>query len=228
MSIRGLTKLIVNKAVEPFGLIVVKKVKLVDYCLYEYESYEDYKNTQIKFNNEKIKNIWADEKTLDRVAKIIQANSGKKSSGLCHGTRNGFEQNYLIDKYNMAVIGTDISPTAANYDNSIIWDFHDENPEWVGKHDFVYTNSLDQSWNPKKALQVWMNQIKKNGILIIEHTEAHSPTGAGLMDPFGVKPKVMPYVLSDWFGHSISISHSVDTKDNFNIDAWLFVIKKIV
>ena len=48
------------------------------------------------------------------------------------------------------------------------------------------------------------------------------------MDPFGVRPTVMPYVLSMWFGSQISIEHSVEKKSNMDTDAWIFVIRKNV
>ena len=125
---------------------------------------------------------------------------------------------------------SDISDTATNFENSIQWDFHDENPDWLGKFDFVYTNSLDQSWKPKLALSTWLNQIKNDGIVIIEHSIYHSPEHAGEGDPFGVRPEVMPYILTEWFGHKISISHYLEKKSNVfssNINVWLFVLKKI-
>ena len=74
--------------------------------------------------------------------------------------------------------------------------FHDVNDEWKNKFDFIYTNSLDQSWKPKQALVVWLEQLSKNGVLIIEHTELHGPKGASEKDPFGVKLNVVPYVLT--------------------------------
>ena len=61
---------------------------------------------------------------------------------------------------------------------------------------------------------------------MIEHTVAHAPAAASEMDPFGVQPKVMPYVLSMWFGSQISISHSVAKKSNMDKEAWLFVVRK--
>ena len=100
------------------------------------------------------------------------------------------------------------------------------NSAWNGNQDFIYTNSLDQSWQPHVAVETWLSQLKENGILIIEHTEAHGPSGASEMDPFGVKPVVMPYVLTMWFGSQISISHSVAKKSNMDRDAWLFVVRK--
>ncbi|MDC2974967.1 hypothetical protein OAX47_02090 [Prochlorococcus sp. AH-736-K09] len=81
--------------------------------------------------------------------------SSKKIKGLCHGSRNGFEQNYLnkLDK-RMDVIGTDISDNASNFKKSVQWDFHKTKKEWINTFDFVYTNSLDQSWKPGEALKV--------------------------------------------------------------------------
>jgi hypothetical protein len=46
------------------------------------------------------------------------------------------------------------------------------------------------------------------------------------MDPFGVKPEYMPYLLSDWFGHSISIEIIKSEKANYKIPVWFFIIKK--
>ncbi len=147
-------------------------------------------------------------------------------NGLCHGTRNGYEQNYIasIDGYN--AIGTDISPTAKDYQNSVQWDFHEINKEWIGKFDFVYSNSLDQSWDPKLALSVWLKQVKQGGFVVIEHTHAHSPTGAGEMDPFGVRPTVFPYVIADWFDLDVSIKFIKSTKQN-DLEVWLFFIKNL-
>jgi hypothetical protein len=211
-----------------FGIQLLAKGHNVDFYLHQYKSYEEYKNIQIFHNKRKISKVWADEQTMDRVFKIVMEQSTtSKILGLCHGVRNGFEQNYLNsldDK--MRVIGTDISDTATNYPNSVEWDFHNTNPEWIHKFDFVYTNSLDQSWKPKDALEVWLDQLNTRGVLIIEHTESHGPAEAGEMDPFGVRPSVLPYVLTMWFGHKISISHSVAKKKNCDLDAWLFVVKK--
>tara|TARA_B000000609_G_C23889472_1_gene197470 strand:+ start:229 stop:534 length:306 start_codon:yes stop_codon:yes gene_type:complete len=81
---------------------------------------------------------------------------------------------------------------------------------------------------PHIALESWLSQLKQKGILIVEHTEKHGPRGASEIDPFRVKPTVMPYVLTMWCGSQISISHSVIRKSNMKLDAWLFVIRKNV
>jgi hypothetical protein len=228
-KLKNLTLKALKYLVNKYNYEIVRKSKLVDFYLYEYDSYEDYKKTQIDFNINKIDRVWADETTLKRAINIIlNANTtNEKSFGLCHGTRNGFEQKFLNMHNNIHAIGTDISPTATMFENTVMWDFHDVNESWINKFDFIYSNSLDQAWNPKQALTTWLNQVKKGGIVIIEHTEGHGPSGASKMDPFGVRPIALPYFLSLWFGNQISISHSVKMKDNKNLDAYLFVCRKL-
>lgn len=154
----------IKSALAPHGLIVVKKDVIeklqVDFYLYEYESYEHYREVQILHNKRKINKVWADEETLNVVATRLEvAFPGRKLKGLCHGARNGFEQNYLAEKLGADILGTDISDTASNYPRSVQWDFHDENMEWLCQHDFIYTNSLDQSWKPRVACTTWLNQL---------------------------------------------------------------------
>ena len=231
MKLRSLVKNLINFIIKPAGFSIVPStfINIQDFYLYKYSSYEEYARVQIHYNKIKINHIWADEATLIRVRDILIGEFGdaSKIKGICHGSRNGFEQNFLRSlSKNFDVIGTDISETALDYDNSIQWDFHNANPAWIGNQDFIYTNSLDQSWQPHVAVENWLSQLKKNGMLIIEHTYQHGPSGASEMDPFGVKPVVMPYVLTMWFGSQISISHSVAKKSNMDEDAWLFVIRK--
>ena len=147
--------------------------------------------------------------------------------GLCHGSRNGFEQQVFRELIPADVIGTDISETADQYPNSVVWDFHDENPEWVGKCDFVYTNSLDQSWKPKDAVRTWIDQLKIGGVLIIEHTEGHGPQSAGKMDPFGARPKYMPYLLAKWLGSRVTLEITESTKSNYGNHVWLFALTRM-
>jgi hypothetical protein len=232
-SITLIIKALIKKILDIiFGLIgyeILPKTKEGDFYLHKYSNYEEYRKTQIFWNKKKINHIWADEKTLKRVCDLIlnKFEHKQKITGICHGTRNGFEQKYLKSlSSKIQVIGTDISETANYYENSIQWDFHDKKDEWINANDFIYTNSLDQSWKPDEALNTWLNQLKQEGILILEHTERHGPSGASEMDPFGVKPTLVPYVLTKWFGSQISISHTVDKKSNKKIDAWLFVISK--
>ena len=208
-------------------LRLVQSKETLDFALFDYASYEEYKKIQVFHNKRKINSIWADEKTLDRVLSNLDRNQGLPTLGLCHGTRNGFEQNYfnMLDA-NIVCIGTDISETAENYENSVCWDFHQSRPDWQNKFDFVYSNSLDHSYDPSLALCTWLGQIKASGAVVIELTKFHSPTDQSEMDPFGVKPQYFPFLVASWFGNQISMKISVDKKSNINTDAFLFFISK--
>ncbi|MDA7823965.1 hypothetical protein N9A23_00435 [Candidatus Pelagibacter sp.] len=196
--------------------------------IHKYKDYKEYRDTQIFFNKKKITNVWADEKTLNQIIIFLEKNiNNNKIKGICHGSRNGFEQNYF-NKYNekFDVIGTDISETAKDYKNSYIHDFHDIKKEWINNFDFVYSNSLDQSFDPKKALSVWLSQIKDNGFVFIEHSDQHGVISSGRMDPFGVEANFFPYLLTEWFGHKISIEIIKGIKINKNnAPVILFILK---
>ena len=160
-----LIKNLINKTLYKFGYRISKVNNTGELVkIYKYKNYDDYKNTQIFYNKKKIDKIWADEKTLEKIILFLEKNiQSEKIKGICHGSRNGFEQNFFNEsKKDFEVIGTDISETAKDYKNSVIHDFHDEKKEWLNSFDFVYSNSLDQSFDPKKALSVWLNQIKQN------------------------------------------------------------------
>lgn len=218
---------ILNSMLNPFGCEIRKKYS--DFYLHEYSSYEEYRQVQEFHNKRKLDNIWADEATLNLVIERVKAEfpDGKSMFAICHGTRNGFEQNYIATKLGVDIIGTDISETVTQFPRSLQWDFHDVNESWVGKCDFIYTNSLDQSWKPQSAVSTWLDQLKQGGLLFIEHTEAHGPQGAGEMDPFGANPFYMPYLLSDWFKHRISMEIIKSVKSNNENRVWLFVVKKL-
>ena len=184
--------MVVNGFFNFFGYEIKRKCS--DFYLHEYSSYEEYRQLQIFHNKRKLKEVWADEKTLDIVVARVKEefSEQKKLFAICHGTRNGFEQNYIATKLEVEIIGTDISETASQFPKSVHWDFHNRNDEWINRCSFIYTNSLDQSWKPQLAVSTWLNQLQNGGLLFIEHTEAHGPQGAGEMDPFGATP----YLLS--------------------------------
>ena len=227
-----LIKNMINKTLYQFGYRISKVNNTGELVkIYKYKDYDEYKNTQIFYNKKKIDKVWADEETLKKIIFFLKKNiQSEKIKGICHGSRNGFEQNFFNEsKRDFDVIGTDISETAKDYKNSIIHDFHDEKKEWLNSFDFVYSNSLDQSFDPKKALSVWLKQIKENGYIIIEHSDQHGVVSSGKMDPFGVEANFFPYLLSEWFGHSISIEIIKGVKNNKNnAPVFLFILKKIL
>ena len=221
---------LINKTLIKFGYRI-SKINTTDrlFKIYKYKNYDEYKNTQIFFNKQKIDKVWADENTLKIVSNFLKENiKSEKIKGLCHGSRNGFEQKCFINEIpNAEVIGTDISETANDYDNSIVHDFHDEKKDWIENFDFVYSNSLDQSYDPEKALNTWINQVKKDRYVIIEHSDQHGVISSGKMDPFGVEANFFPYLLTEWFGHKISLKIIKSIKKNKNdAPVYFFIMKK--
>lgn len=208
---------------------LVHSRRLIDFYLHEYRSYSEYKDIQVFHNKRKLDYVWADSSTLSIICDELRKEFPQQViEGICHGTRNGFEQKFMSEFQDFDVIGTEISDTGYQFPNTVHWDFHDVNEEWIGKFDFVYSNSLDQGYNPKLALKTWLNQLKDNGILVIEHTEFHGPEGASEMDPFGVRPTVLPYILSEWFEWDISLKFVKSKKINNGFDVWIFFIKRLV
>jgi hypothetical protein len=201
---------------------------LPNYLLFQYEDYNEYRATQIKWNVIKLKWVWADPQVLDVVIKRVTKSLVKEGLfGLCHGSRNGFEQGYFNKHLSGTILGTDISETASKFPNSVVHDFHDVKDNWVEKADFIYSNSLDQSWNPKEAMRVWVEQLRIGGLLFVELSELHSPQHASKMDPFGVKPEYFAYLLTQWFGHKISVLVLPAARSNPPMQVWLYEVKRI-
>jgi len=224
-------KNIINQFLNIFGFRM-SKINITDDLvkIYKYKNYQEYKETQIFYNKKKINHVCADKISLKILSNFINNNIIKDNiKGLCHGSRNGFEQEFFNNNIqNSLVIGTDISETAKNFKNSIVWDFHEVNEKWINNFDFIYTNSLDQSYDPKLALTTWLEQINEDGYIIIEHSDQHSVRSSGKMDPFGVEANFFPYLLSDWFAHSISLKILRSIKKNKSFaPLWFFIIKKV-
>lgn len=192
----------------PFGLAVVKKKTLGNmaesFVLQKYENdkgefdYEKYRKTQEKGNKSKIENVWVREKNIEHLSEYVLRINKNAAEGVCHGTRRGLEQEYFKKYTKAEVFGTEISDTATEFPNTIQWDFHETNPEWVDRFDFVYSNSLDHAYDPEKALNAWMSSLKPGGLCFIEHTDAHTGSGATQLDPFGADLQVMPFLIALW------------------------------
>lgn len=148
-----------NKLLGPLGLKLVPKHH--DELLYQHDygsgGYEAYRQLQIGWNKAKIDAVWADERTLKAIAEDVERRGLK--TGLCHGARNGYEVEWFRKRLGTEVIGTDISDTATRFPNMVVQDFHEPRSEWLGKWDFIYTNSLDQAFDPRKALDTWSEQL---------------------------------------------------------------------
>ena len=199
--------------------------------LYQHDyvgGYEEYRATQIAHNKRKLNSVWADTTTLSAIVDDLKLH-GLGTSGICHGARNGFEVTWLRMQLGAEVIGTDISETATRFPYLHVWDFHDENPDWHGQFDFVYTNSLDQAMEPSRALNAWVKQITPQGRIYIEHTMAHSTERANSNDPFGAHPMVMPYLFFVWGRGNYVLADilEIEAKKNSGMRAWIFVLTRV-
>lgn len=173
-----------------------------NFTLYKYFNnkgefdYESYKAIQIAGNKRKIRKTWVYKDNIIFLSDYIISKMRRVEFGICHGTRRGNEQKWFKEYLNCDVLGTEISDTAKNFPNTIQWDFHEIKTEWLGSADFIYSNSLDHSYDPEKCINAWMKCLKPNGICILEHGSGHEKSTR--LDPFGAKSFVLPYLILKW------------------------------
>lgn len=192
-----------------------------------FDNYSQYVSVQTEANKQKIKQVWADEATTDLICDYIRRKNPNIKAGLCHGSRNGTEVRWFSEKLGIPMTGTDISETAPEF-GLVKWDFHDTNPDWIGKFDFIYTNSHDHAFDPKKAFDAWVGQLAPGGRLIIEHTEGHAEDAITPTDPFGVAPQAFPYVILQFGSGRYAVTECIrpeHKKGGYSI--WIFVIQQL-
>ena len=167
-----------------------------EYTLYNYANYEEYKKIQIETSKAKEAGSWVQRSSIKQLSKYI-LKSFNPENGICHGTRRGNEQAWFM-RYlpGCKVIGTEISDNAEKYPNTIQWDFHDVKPEWIGKFDFIYSNSFDHSYKPADCFRAWCSCLKKGGMIIIEHSNHHIKSS--IRDPFGVDLENLVALFPKW------------------------------
>ena len=94
-------------------------------------------------------------------------------------------------------MGTEISTTATEYDNTGQWDFHEIKKEWRGAVDFIYTNSLDHAYDPQKAVRTWIQCLNENGLCFIEWWGVVHPEPVP-NDPFSATYDGFTRLLQEW------------------------------
>jgi hypothetical protein len=172
--------------------------------------YNKYKEIQTAGNKKKIENTWVIEGNIRYLSDIIKKRNLSPQFGLCHGTRRGLEQQWFEKYLKCKVIGTEISDTANDFPNTIQWDFHEIKDEWVGNVDFIYSNSLDHSYDPEKCLSKWMKCLSPKGLCIIEHSDYHGVKKANNLDPFGAELVIMPYLILKWGNGNYSVREIIE------------------
>ena len=135
--------------------------------VWNYKDYDDYVDWQVKTNLAKESVVWVDETTIEKICRGL---SEEPSNIICHGTRNGKEQQYFKKFFpNCYIIGTEISPSAKKYEMTIQHDFNIQKKEWIGKFDILYSNSFDHSFEPMKTMKVWSEQLSQGGFIFFEY-----------------------------------------------------------
>ena len=169
------------------------------YVLHKYPDYETYRQVQEDGNKAKLRAQFVKESHIAFLADHLNASYGKIEFALCHGVRRGREQAWFRKHLTGApeVIGTDISETAKDFPDTVQWDFHNTNPDWTGRADFVYSNSWDHAFDPKQALLAWVDALRPGGQLLLDHTRGHLPKAANALDPFGVTEAAFTTLLTD-------------------------------
>ena len=160
--------------------------------VYPFESYDEYVKVQTEINKEKLDWVYVKR----RVIKAIADNVIAASCIICHGSRNGAEQKYFKQFWPHAyVIGTEISDTATQFEDTVQWDMQMEKEEWVGKFDIVYSNAFDHCIYPEQTLKTWKNQLCLRGSLFLEYSEKQSVYQAS--DPLLATLKEVKQMLKD-------------------------------
>lgn len=202
-----------------------------DFALRGYENaggdfdYDRYVAVQTEGNHAKIDNVWADEETIGVICDYLRSTGAPLRRGLCHGSRNAAEVRWFRERLGIEITGTDISDTAEEF-GLVQWDYHKPREDWVGRFDFIYTNAHDHAYDPRLAFSTWIDQLTDTGVLVIEHTMAHSPSGVSELDPFGVDPRVLPYVLLNFSEGRYAVTRIINPPHwKRGSPIWIFVIR---
>ncbi|GAB1363639.1 hypothetical protein MASR1M32_28750 [Rhodobacter sp.] len=199
------------------------------YVLHEYPSYQTYVEVQTAGNKAKLRRQYVKRSHVDRLAAWLGERGHPVKAGICHGTRAGREQKWFRRALRCSgIFGTEISDTATEFPFTVQWDFHDVNPDWVGKHDFVYSNSWDHAFDPKRAFTSWLGQLRKGGVLLVDYTAGQAPAAANALDPFGIEIAPLQEMLAE-VGRAAGAEPAgvLDFTDNPEYRARVVVMRKL-
>lgn len=177
--------------------------------IYKYKNYSEYVNCQKEANARKSANVWAVEENIKFLADYINKNIEAKT-GLCHGTRGGYEQAWFR-KYipDCVVIGTEIGDASAKY--TMQWDFNQYHPDLENNFDFIYSNSFDHAFNPMETIKIWFEQLKSGGYIFLEYDKRQEHTGeisksVNKTDPVSITIDELITLIPAWLDYKCKIS----------------------
>jgi SAM-dependent methyltransferase len=198
------------------------------FVLHQYPDYETYRHVQETGNKAKLGNQFVKESHISFLAEYLNTVLGKVDFGLCHGVRRGSEQQWFRSSLvgEAEVIGTDISETASDFANTVQWDFHELNPEWSNRADFVYSNSWDHAYDPHKAFASWFDALRPGGMILLDHTTAHLPKATSALDPFGATEATLTRMLAEVAGLSGRVEAPLDRRTDPDYPCMVLVCRK--
>jgi SAM-dependent methyltransferase len=216
---RAAKKGMFKRAVAQVSEIATTTVKQGDgFVQHLYSDYETYRRVQEEGNKAKLQAQFVKKSHVFFLADWMtaaRAGGAAVTFGLCHGVRRGKEQRWFMKRLPGArVIGTDISDTATEFPDTVQWDFHDDNPEWHDRCDFVYSNSWDHAYDPAKAFAAWAKCLKPGGYLLIDHTAGHMPKSSNVLDPFGATREAVIKILTDSLADLGRVTDVLDRTDD--------------
>lgn len=187
--------------------------------LHAYPDYETYRAVQTEGNRAKLECQFVNKGHVERLSNHLIDDLGVVRFGICHGTRRGKEQRWFrkLLGHGAEVLGTEISDTATTFPNTVQWDFHDPNPDWEGRADFVYSNSWDHAFDPARAFRTWAGQLRPGGVLLLDHTRDHGPGRTDALDPFGATIEALTELMSRELRE---LGHPLDPLDYRNDDRY--------
>jgi hypothetical protein len=187
--------------------------------------YEIYRLCQEEGNKRKIDSVWVKEENIEFLSKYIKHTIKAPTLGICHGTRRGKEQAWFRKYLECEVIGTEISDTATNFPHTIQWDFHKVKPEWIESVSFIYSNSMDHSYDPESCLNAWMSCLPKHGLCVIEHSSLDGYGSVDELDAFGADISVMPYLITLWGNGSYCVREILEApRKAINLSYLYFIV----
>lgn len=167
-----------------------------EYCKVSYKHVLDWQIILQKLNINNIKYICClgsrNGREIDLFRTIFNKYKISKLIDLTEIRRNGWNNAFeFLLAYKRSNIdnpsnqinvhGVEINPIAKRKD-TFVGSFDELPPNWENKYDLIYSNSFDQSMDPKKTATEWKRILKKNGTIIFSFSYKKDPTES---DPVG-------------------------------------------
>jgi hypothetical protein len=175
--------------------------------VYKYKNYNHYVESQKKANVKKGYKTWAVRDNIKFIAEYIKSVIPEVKTGLCHGARRGLEQDWFMESLPGSIVtGTEIGEVKSPV--TVQWDFNKQNPLWIKKFDFVYSNSFDHAFSPEETIKIWHEQVKPGGLIILEYDKRQEHTGeiskpVNPMDPVSLTVDECAEMMTRLFPESV-------------------------